>query len=259
MYLGAASETDKIQGMGEILMGMGTAVLPEYVLKLASGVWLGQESGHSSQRKTAPERARLVNSPAQQGSNQYLIQRSTYALVGQTIAVRVSGDPIGTNNGLYYMYSDHLGSASAIQKDGSTTVEQARYLPFGGWRTQPGNLPTNRGFTGHVMNNMGSGADNLGLIYMNARYYVSAIGRFASADTIVPNPTNPQSLNRYSYTRNSPLNLIDPTGHRECGASDNCGDTLSTNAFQEALLSAWLLYKGNFENPFEGTQAINED
>ncbi|MCZ7668991.1 MAG: hypothetical protein M5U34_18270 [Chloroflexi bacterium] len=59
---------------------------------------------------------------------------------------------------------------------------------------------------------------------MNARFYAPALGRFASADTIVPNPTNPQSLNRYSYTRNSPLNLIDPTGHRECDGSNDCSD-----------------------------------
>ncbi|MFO7680684.1 MAG: RHS repeat-associated core domain-containing protein [Chloroflexota bacterium] len=117
----------------------------------------------------------------------------------------VSGDPDGTKNELFYQYSDHLGSTSAIQKDGSTAVEQARDLPFGEWRTEPGNLPANRGYTGHVMNNMGSGADDLGLIYMNARFYVPALGRFASADTIVPNPTNPQGWNRYSYTVNNPM------------------------------------------------------
>ncbi|MCZ7672032.1 MAG: hypothetical protein M5U34_35350 [Chloroflexi bacterium] len=75
-----------------------------------------------------------------------VVQRSTLpALAGQTIAVRVSGDLVEpTNNGLYYMYSDHpsassgqaLGSVSAIQKDGSTEVEQARYLPF--WRLAHG-------------------------------------------------------------------------------------------------------------------------
>jgi RHS repeat-associated protein len=63
----------------------------------------------------------------------------------------------------------------------------------------------------------------LGLYYYNARYYVPGIGRFASADTIVPNPMNPQSLNRYSYVRNSPLNFTDPTGHRECRSLDDCG------------------------------------
>ncbi|MCZ7672026.1 MAG: hypothetical protein M5U34_35320 [Chloroflexi bacterium] len=63
---------------------------------------------------------------------------------------------------------------------------------------------------------------------MNARFYLPALGRFASADTIVPNPTNPQSLNRYSYVRNSPLNMIDPTGHRECESDGNCGPPGST-------------------------------
>ena len=61
----------------------------------------------------------------------------------------------------------------------------------------------------------------LGLLYYNARFYAPGLGRFLSADSIVPDPTNPQSLNRYSYTRNSPLNLIDPTGHRECGTDCN--------------------------------------
>lgn len=53
----------------------------------------------------------------------------------------------------------------------------------------------------------------LGLLYYGARFYVPGIGRFASADTIVPNPANPQSYNRYSYVHNNPLNLTDPTGH----------------------------------------------
>jgi hypothetical protein len=54
---------------------------------------------------------------------------------------------------------------------------------------------------------------------MNARWYLPYINRFISADTIVPDPTNPQSYNRYSYTRNNPVNFTDPTGHRECGTA----------------------------------------
>ncbi|MCA9936928.1 MAG: hypothetical protein KC415_23495, partial [Anaerolineales bacterium] len=46
--------------------------------------------------------------------------------------------------------------------------------------------------------------------------------RMASPDSIVPDPSNPQSYNCYSYVRNNPVNLVDPTGHRECGALDNC-------------------------------------
>ncbi|MBE7531284.1 MAG: hypothetical protein HND44_18335 [Chloroflexi bacterium] len=96
-----------------------------------------------------------------------------------------------------------------------------RYLPFGGYR--PGSAPTqtitDRDFTGQRENM------ELGLLYYGARFYVPGLGRFASADTVVPNPANPQSYNRYSYVLNRALNFTDPTGHRECDIADplNCG------------------------------------
>jgi hypothetical protein len=37
---------------------------------------------------------------------------------------------------------------------------------------------------------------------------------------MVPSPSNPQSLNRFSYTRNNPLKYIDPSGHRETEGCD---------------------------------------
>jgi len=48
-----------------------------------------------------------------------------------------------------------------------------------------------------------------------ARQYDPYLNRFLSPDSIVPNPANPQSLNRYSYVLNNPLKYTDPTGHRE--------------------------------------------
>jgi hypothetical protein len=33
------------------------------------------------------------------------------------------------------------------------------------------------------------------------------------ADTVVPSPANPQTLNRYAYTLNNPLKYTDPSGH----------------------------------------------
>jgi RHS repeat-associated protein len=66
---------------------------------------------------------------------------------------------------------------------------------------------------------------DLGLMYYNARYYLPGAGRFLSADTIVPNPQNPQSLNRYAYVLNSPLGYKDPSGHDRCGvAGTTCLD-----------------------------------
>jgi hypothetical protein len=49
----------------------------------------------------------------------------------------------------------------------------------------------------------------------------------------VPDSSNPQSLNRFSYTRNNPLKYIDPTGHRETNGCDYEGcDGLRGSVYQ---------------------------
>jgi RHS repeat-associated protein len=127
------------------------------------------------------------------------------------------------SSNLYYFFSDHLGSTTTLSDANGELVPNstARYLPFGDWRTEPTANLTDRGFTGHLHNNIGTGADDIGLIYMQARWYLPSIGRFASADTIIPNPTNPQSYNRFSYAYNNPVNLVDPSGHCAGGTTNN--------------------------------------
>jgi len=131
--------------------------------------------------------------------------------------VRVITD---SSNTYYYAYTDHLGNITGWSDAAGVYLSNsiALHEPFGAYRFRPPASVnpgiSDRGFTGHRMNN--TGTNDLGLIYMNARYYMPEIGRFISADTIVPEPGNPQSYNRYSYTRNNPMNFTDPTGHREC-------------------------------------------
>ncbi len=52
----------------------------------------------------------------------------------------------------------------------------------------------------------------------------------SDADTIVPDPANPQDLNRFSYVRNSPLMYTDPSGNKPCGDGEkyNCDGQLDT-------------------------------
>jgi hypothetical protein len=48
------------------------------------------------------------------------------------------------------------------------------------------------------------------------------LGRFISADTIVPGMYNPQNLNRYLYALGNPLKYIDPTGHETILCNESC-------------------------------------
>lgn len=69
---------------------------------------------------------------------------------------------------------------------------------------------TTRGFTGHEQ------LAEVGLIHMNGRIYDGALGRFVQADPIIQDPLRVQSLNRYSYVWNNPLNATDPSGFQTC-------------------------------------------
>ena len=106
--------------------------------------------------------------------------------------------------GVVYLHSDHLGSTSATS--GATSSAQT-YYPFGSIRMTTGSVPTDYGFTGQRKDASSN------LMYYGARYYDSALGRFVSADTMVPQAGDPQALNRYSYVGNNPLKYTDPPGH----------------------------------------------
>ena len=88
-------------------------------------------------------------------------------------------------------------------------MAELRYRAFGETRYNgtPSGTPTDYRFTGQRQDS------GLGLYHMGARWYDPYLGRWLSPDSIVPDPANPQSLNRYSYTRNNPVKYRDPTGH----------------------------------------------
>ena len=57
---------------------------------------------------------------------------------------------------------------------------------------------------------------------MNENSTSPYINRFLQPDTIIPDLSNPQSWNRYSYVTNRPVNFTDPSGHDSvCGSSNS--------------------------------------
>jgi RHS repeat-associated protein len=92
-------------------------------------------------------------------------------------------------------------------------TERTGYAAFGEPKPVSG-LP--RGFIGERPD------PETGLLYLNARYYDPALGRFISPDDW--DPTLPGvGTNRYAYAGNDPVNKSDPNGHATgCGAG--CAD-----------------------------------
>src|SRR5690606_6486977 len=123
---------------------------------------------------------------------------------------------------------------------------EAHYLPFGGYRgTAPTQTLTDRGYTGQKENL------DLGLMYYNARYYLPGLGKFASADTLIPDPTNPQAFNRYAYVLNNPIRNSDPTGHMcydHTAGADLIGTCVNEDGSTYSLLPPTPIWTGSFLN-----------
>jgi RHS repeat-associated protein len=63
--------------------------------------------------------------------------------------------------------------------------------------------------------------DSTQLLYLRARYYNPADGRFLSRDTWGGNVNQPLSLNRWNYTEGNPINFVDLEGLSKCVPAAN--------------------------------------
>jgi RHS repeat-associated protein len=110
-------------------------------------------------------------------------------------------------NGVQYFHQDHLGSTSKITNAQGTVVRSSTYFPYGSLQYTSGTKDNAHKFTGQILD------DNTGLYYYNARYYDPVLCTFVTPDTVIQDPYDPQSLNRYAYCRNNPIIYADPDGH----------------------------------------------
>ena len=123
--------------------------------------------------------------------------------------MRGTSRPLAFRRGgtLHWLGSDHLGSTLRVLDSSFTALDGMRYKPYGEDRDTGSSLNTDRKFTGQTED------ESIGLYWYQSRAYDPEIGRFVSPDPIVPDPLDPQSLNRYSYVYNNPLKYTDPGGH----------------------------------------------
>lgn len=115
------------------------------------------------------------------------------------------------DNGLFYLLGDHLGSTSVLVHQNGALNSRQFYYPYGAKRSSAFSPLTSKRFTGQYHEETLAGSE--GLYDYGARWYDAQLGRFLSADSIVPDTTNPQAFNRYSYVYNNPVKFVDPSGH----------------------------------------------
>ncbi|MEW6085938.1 MAG: RHS repeat-associated core domain-containing protein [Chloroflexota bacterium] len=135
------------------------------------------------------------------------MDKNSGGTVTKTTVYYPVGGAMRVNGTLYYVLKDHLGSASVVTDNSGNVVGDQRYYPFGETRLSAGSMYTDKLFTGQRE------MTGLGIYHYGARFYSPKLGRFLSADSLVPNMANPQALNRYSYVFNRPLRYVDPSGN----------------------------------------------
>ncbi len=104
---------------------------------------------------------------------------------------------------VYYYYTDQIGSVRRITTQTGTPCYNADFTPYG-QEIYDGatSCQQNYKFAGYERDS------ETGLDYAFARYYNSRLGRFTSPDPLAGGIGNPQSLNRYAYVLNNPVNLL---------------------------------------------------
>jgi RHS repeat-associated protein len=111
-----------------------------------------------------------------------------------------------------YIATDNI-SGSNVVMDANGIAETLDYSPYGALR-----IDTKSNYGGVRNKYAGTIFDALsGLNYAQARYQNSNRGQFISQDPLfvagpMPDLTNPQNQNSYSYSNDNPINKSDPTG-----------------------------------------------
>jgi RHS repeat-associated protein len=106
--------------------------------------------------------------------------------------------------------------------------------------------------------------DSTQLLYLRARHYSPADGRFTSRDTWSGDVNRPLSLNRWMYVEGNPINLTDSSGNFPTLPSEDCstpakrvatakkympiGDELNTYAAAGIAVQCFGIYQDIFTN-----------
>ena len=127
------------------------------------------------------------------------------------LSMGIAGLAHGQQQGtVTYVYTDPQGTPLAEADANGNITATYDYTPYG--TTALGTPPNGPGYSGHVND------PETNLVYMNARYYDPATGRFLSTDPKALAPADVDNFDRYDYANSNPIRYTDPDGRYACGS-----------------------------------------
>ena len=118
----------------------------------------------------------------------------------------------GNNVSSYFYTEDMRGSTVNVIDNSGNTVLSYWYDDFGQvneYRESGNSLINEVQYTGAIYDEL------TGLLYLNARFYDPATGRFISQDTYRGERDDAGTWHLYAYCANDPVNYVDPSGHKK--------------------------------------------
>jgi RHS repeat-associated protein len=166
-----------------------------------------------------------------------LVQVLVETTGGQSTVYLYGHDLLGEEEGTAWAWhlGDGLGSVRQLTDgDGDVTLAQG-YTPFGVLLWSEGSGASAYGFTGEQED------PSAGLVFLRARYYDPATGRFISKDPFPGVTQRPQTLHKFVYVLNNAVNHTDPTGQLSPEIIEESFEGLSIDELFE-FFDRWGLY-----------------
>jgi RHS repeat-associated protein len=120
----------------------------------------------------------------------------------------------GATAAKFFHHRDHLKTIRVITDGVGVAGNRTTFRPYGAKARVLGTHVETKGFIGERHD------AETGFLYLNARYYDPALGRFISPDWWDPNQPG-VGMNRYTYSDNDPINKSDQNGHETENADSN--------------------------------------
>jgi RHS repeat-associated protein len=135
----------------------------------------------------------------------------------------------------YYHYDGHMSTRTLTDDNpllGEVVVtDRYSYDAFGVGVHDEGSSENHYRYSGEQIDEI------VECYYLRARLYAETLGRFISSDPASPRYGDPQTLHRYTYVHNSPVDNIDPNGLFQIA------DMLSQQGIESILLRVVNIYR----------------